>query len=940
MNLFDLFATINLDSKGYEDGLDNAESNARSFGNKAGAAIKSGMKVATAAITAASGAVAGFTGIAVKAGREFDSAMSQIAATLGITTEEIENNVGGAGDTFAALRDKAKEMGAATNFSASQAADGLNILAMSGFNAEQSMAMLEDVLHLAAAGSMDMASAAGFISGAMKGFNDATKDSGYYADLMAKGATLANTSVSQLGDAMSSGAAGAAAYSQTAESMTVALLRLAEQGDVGAAAGTALSAAMKNLYTPTDQAAGALAELGVAAYDSNGAARDFNTVVNELDAALSGYSEEQRNAYKQTIFGIQGLNAYNKMTVTSTDKQEQWSAALAAAGDGAGEAAKQYNTMTDNLQGDVDIWNSALDGFKIEISDKVMPTIRSFVQLGSTGMGKITEAFKKGGFAKAAKALGGVLGELVGKITKVIPTVVESASNLLMAFAQALVDNSDMLIQTGFDVLLMLLRGITENGEMISTAIGSLIESIGLWVGEYSGVIISGVANVLIMIAGVIAENAPVFIEQLSFVILELAAALTDPKMISSLLTAMLTIVESIANSLTENMPTLIQTIMTVIDNIVTFITENLPVFVESALQIILALVDGLVSALPQLLAYLPTIITSMVDALLGMLPQLIDAGVQLLTALVKNLDEIITTIVAVLPDIINAIVTVLTNNIPVIVQAGITLLTALVENLDEIITAIVGVLPDIIDAIITTLIDNIQLIIDAGVQLLTALIDNLPLIINTIVNALPKIIDGIVLALIGAIPDLVNAGVTLFTSLITNIPQIVANIVSKLPEIIGGMIKGILGFVPNMIEAGKNLLGGLAEGVKNAASGVWNGIKSVGSSIVSGIKGLFGIRSPSKVFANIGEMLDKGLEKGINDYAGLAVKAAETMGDEVAGAVDPNINFAANGNSLGAFGSIVINVQGAEGQDVNELAEVISQKMAYAYSQEQVVWA
>ncbi|MBR5112800.1 MAG: phage tail tape measure protein, partial [Clostridia bacterium] len=85
------------------------------------------------------------------------------------------------------------------------------ILAMSGYDANQSISMIEDVLHLAAAGSMEMGDAAGFISGALKGFNDETKDSRYYADLMAKGATLANTSVSQLGEAMASGAAGAAA---------------------------------------------------------------------------------------------------------------------------------------------------------------------------------------------------------------------------------------------------------------------------------------------------------------------------------------------------------------------------------------------------------------------------------------------------------------------------------------------------------------------------------------------------------------------------------------------------------------------------------------------------------------------------------------------------------------------------------------------------------
>ena len=266
-------------TKDLGENVEQSESKLAKFGE---AAKKVG-QFALQAFKEMAGQAVDFCKSAVSVGQEFDSSMSQVAsqvaATLGMTTDAIKNNVNGAGDTFDMLREKAKEMGSSTNFSASQAADGLNTLAMSGYSAKESVEMIEDVLHLSAAGSIDMANAAGYISGAMKGFNDRTKTSAYYADLMAKGATLANTSVAQLGEAMSSGAAGAAAYSQTADSMTVALLRLAEQGDVGSAAGTALAAAMKDLYTPSDKAKKALAELGISAYDTNGKARDFNTVV-------------------------------------------------------------------------------------------------------------------------------------------------------------------------------------------------------------------------------------------------------------------------------------------------------------------------------------------------------------------------------------------------------------------------------------------------------------------------------------------------------------------------------------------------------------------------------------------------------------------------------------------------------------------------------------
>ena len=416
-------------SKDVRDVGDEAERSGSKF-EKLGSIAKTAGLAIGAALGVAVGAVGAFAYSAVNTGMEFDSAMSQISATMGMTSSDIANNVDGAGDTFEALRDKAKEMGAATNFSATEAAEGLNILAMSGYDATSSMEMIEDVLHLAAAGGMEMSQSADFIAGSMKGFNDETKDSAYYADLMAKGATLANTSVAELGEAMSGGAATAAAYGQEADSMTLALLRLAEQGVSGSAASTSLNAAMKDLYTPTDDAKKALSELGVAIYDENGKAREFNTVVNELNGALADMSDEEANAYKSTIFQIQGLQAFNKMTVTSTEKQEEWAAALAEA---SGEASRQYATMTDNLQGDIDIWNSALDGFKIAISDELTPTIREFVQFGSSSMGKLTEAFETGGISGAMGALGEILSDGLAMVVDILPSMIDAGMQLIGA---------------------------------------------------------------------------------------------------------------------------------------------------------------------------------------------------------------------------------------------------------------------------------------------------------------------------------------------------------------------------------------------------------------------------------------------------------------------------------------------------------------------------
>lgn len=327
-----------IDKTGFKLGIDN-------LGNIA----KSGMSLITGAIGAASGAVTALGGYAVKVGKEFESGMSQIGATLGYSVEELHDETSAAHENMEKLTAKAEEMGRKTAFSASQAAEGLNILAMSGYDAETSIDMVENVLNLAAAGGLSLAQSASYVSGSMKGFvaeaanfADATEASAYYSDMIAKGATLANTNVSQLGEALSQASAAANSYGQTSAATEVALLRLAEQNVTGTAAATALSAAMKNIYSPMDQAKKVMDELGVSAYNSAGEARDFNQVVNELNAALSTKTAQERASLEDAIFGIQGKDAFDKMVSTSAEKTQYFYDSLKYTDNGSmGSAALQ-----------------------------------------------------------------------------------------------------------------------------------------------------------------------------------------------------------------------------------------------------------------------------------------------------------------------------------------------------------------------------------------------------------------------------------------------------------------------------------------------------------------------------------------------------------------------------------------------------------------------
>ena len=199
-------------------------------------------------------------------------------------------------------------------------------------------------------------------------------------------------------------------------------------------------------------------------------------------------------------------------------------------------------------------------------------------------------------------------------------------------------------------------------------------------------------------------------------------------------------------------------------------------------------------------------------------------------------------------------------------------------------IIAIVEAIPKIIDGIINAVLNAIPQIIQAGIDLLISLIQALPQIITTIVQAIPQIISGIVNALIGNIDKIIMAGVQLFVALIENLPTIIVEIVKAVPQIIAGIVKAFGSLMYKIVEIGGNIVKGLWSGITQLASWLWDKVSGWISSIWDGICDFFGIHSPSKEMAWIGEMLVKGLAGSIDDNGDEAVKAAEGMAEDING--------------------------------------------------------
>lgn len=824
MNIFKLMASLGLDTSAYDSALGGAESKAGRFGSALKRGVGTALKATGAALAAASTAVVGFAKSSVDAGMQFDSSMSQVAATMGVTVGEIQD-----------LRKFALDMGATTAFSASQAADALNYMALAGYDAETSMQMLPNVLNLAAAGNIELATASDMVTDAQSALGLSLDETNAMVDQMAKASSKTNTSVAQLGEAILTVGGTAQYMAGGTKELTAVLGVLADNGIKGAEGGTHLRNMLLSLSKPSDDAVALLQTLGVSIFDAEGNMRSFADIFPELNAAMANMTDQQRLDAMSTLFNTRDIAAATALLSTTTDR---WNELGDAIGGAAGAAQQMANTQLDNLAGDVTLFKSALEGAKIAVSDELTPTLRDFVQFGTDGVGQIAAAFSEGGLTKAMGALGDFIGKAVVKITAMVPTIVKAAGQLLTGFVDGIVDNADSIIDAAVSVIDVLIDAFSDNFPRVLGSFGEIV----------------------IKLASAIIANLP--------------------KLLSAISKAFVTIVKTIGDSL----PTLIPVVVQGIVEMAQVILDNVPELLSAVLETVGALAQGLLDALPVLLDALPGIIMGIVEFMTGdALPQLLDMVLQLVQGLADGILEALPVIIEALPVIIAGIIEFLLDAIPQLVQAGVDLLTSLVDALPTIVNSIVAAIPQIINGILDAIIGAIPQLMQAGIDLLVALIQALPTIITTIVGAIPEIIGGILGALTDHLDDIIMAGVQLFVALIENLPTIIVEIVKAVPQIVSGIVSAFGSLVGKLVEVGGNLIRGLWNGINDAAGWVLEKIKGFGKKILDGIKNFFGIHSPSRLFHDvIGKNLMLGLGEGIEDYSDSAVNPMLDVADRL----------------------------------------------------------
>ncbi len=554
---------------------DHAGRAAKALGGKLLSGAKALGRGVVTGIAAGSVALAGMGTAAVTVGAGFEASMSQVAATMGMTADEADYS----NEVYAKLANTAKEMGASTKFSASEAGDALNYLALAGYDADKACAALPTILNLASAGGMELAAASDMITDSMSALGiDATKENlTQFGDQLAKTAQKSNTSVSQLGEAILTVGGTAKTLSGGTTEMNTLLGILADNGVKGAEGGTALRNILLSLQAPTDTAAKAMKKLGLNVYDAEGKMRPVNEVLGDLNSAMGSMNDQAQQEVLSTLFNKRDLKSVSALLTGVESVGDELSRFDELSGyikDSDGAMANMAETMNDNLTGRVTEFKSAAEGAGIAFYEALgSSNLKDLVKQASGWVTELTRATEEGGIDGLVEQAGTTLSHVLLTITGYMP----------------------QLIQSGASIIHSLVSGIMQNREQIAASV----------VGGFSS-----------MIQGVLTIG---------------------PEVLALGGTMLLSLVQGIE----QQLPGLIPVGLSAIQNLCNSLMQNAPTMIQSGINIALQLIDGLIDALPTILTTGITLVIYLAQGLVDAIPDLIQAVPRLISAIVETLMSI-----------------------------------------------------------------------------------------------------------------------------------------------------------------------------------------------------------------------------------------------------------------------------------------------------------
>lgn len=366
INVGGIETQLDLNTAKFEQKLKMAQTNMDKFGNQMKSLSDKAGSLGKKMTTSLTLPIAGLGAMAIKVGAEFEKGMSQVMAISGATGQEMKE-----------LETLARDMGATTKFSASEAAEGLKYMAMAGWDATQMTKALPAVLDLAAASGEDLGLVSDIVTDSLTAFGLSAEDAIKFTDLLANTATNSNTNVTMMGETFKYVAPLFGSLGYKAEDAALATGLMANAGIKGGQAGTALRAAITNLIEPTKDGAVWIEQLGISMTDADGNMKPFDETIGQLRKSFKDLTEEQQAQAASQLFGKEAMSGMLAIINTS---EEDYNKLTKATTDYNGAAKEMADIMGDNLEGQIVKLKSGLEGLGIQIFEVLVPYLISLTK--------------------------------------------------------------------------------------------------------------------------------------------------------------------------------------------------------------------------------------------------------------------------------------------------------------------------------------------------------------------------------------------------------------------------------------------------------------------------------------------------------------------------------------------------------------------------------
>lgn len=758
-NSFDLKAVLSADISNFEQGMKRASDVMKDFQNNTRglSQVAEGMKsVGKKLMLGVTAPLVGLGIAAVKVGTEYEASMSKVQALSGATGNDLKR-----------LEDIAREMGATTRYSASEAADALSYMALAGWDTEQMIAALPSVLNLATAGQLDLAQASDIVTDMMSMFGLEAGEASRATDVFATAQANSNTNVSQLGEALKNTGSMAAAAGQSLEDTSAVLGILADNGIKGGEAGTALNAMFMDLQSAAQDGAVAIGESSVAIYDAEGNMRSIVDIMRDFESATEGMTQEQRNNELASIFQRRSLKGVNTIMNEGTDSLVDLQSELY---NSTGAAENMAKTMDDNLQGSFYNLRSALEEVALSFMDFAGGPIRELID-GITDVvrwfGELDPAIQQWMtiIAAAAAAVGPllfVIGSLVGWFLKLKTFIMLTGTSL-------------GVLAGGFVLIVAKILAVIA---IVATFVGAIIY---LWnTNEEFRVAVIDIWNG-------IKEGIQMAWEALSAYLQPAIQAVVDfvKEIFGGLVEwwkenneMILQAAQNVWSVISMAIQTAMSVIMSIMQTVWPFI-EMLVVFTWNAIKDV---IQGAITVITGIIEFFSALFTGNWSALWESVKQIVSGVVQLIWGLIKLWFVIkIIALAKTLLVSLKAIVTTIWATIKSIFTGGLQFIFGKVSS---VFSSISGIIKTIMGSIRST--------------------------ISTILNAIKTVFSNIL------------------SSIVNSVTSRFSKVASAFSKGMSSALRTVTSFVSKFFKAGANIVGNIAKGITSAVGKVTDAISGV----------------------------------------------------------------------------------------------------------------